>query len=87
MGVRLSFLLVSEGTWGFSEGHTLVGTPTRPSPSGLCWVPRGCIRTEEDSLAPRDLSSTSPTYTASRVRTTQFLVLEGEDSWATESQT
>lgn len=66
------------GVWGFLRSTHPVGMLTGSChPPRLYWVLRGCRRTEENKSCPRDLSST---YTVSRMRTSQFLVLVGKDS-------
>lgn len=78
-------LLVLEGIWGFSDVHTLISMLTGSLPP--TWTVLGAEGMQKDrgeQSCPRDLLST---YTTSRMRTSQFLVLVGKNLWANESQT
>lgn len=70
-------LLVLEGVWGFSEVHTLIGTLTGSLPPTRAVLGAEGMQDRGEQSCPQDLSST---YTRSRMRTSQFLVLVGKDS-------
>ena len=70
-------LLVLEGVWGFSKVHTLIGMLTGSLPPTRAVLGAEGMQDRGEQSCSQDLSST---YTMSRMRTSQFLVLVGQDS-------